>query len=659
MNRRMHRWSFRFCLFLLALLLASCRANRIEQALSRSVRPRASVTRIPPSPGVTPPPRTPAAEATLSSTATPVPDSKVEAVTATGLSPEENVAKFGIPAEIVPFNYPLPEGMLADAQEREAMIAAKVAQLEEWNRRFWGPAPGGADGRLAAFDRLWSEIDRHFVGFNRLETDWDAFRETYRPQMAQAESYGEYASIISRMAYSLHDAHAHLIPSRMEEAVEAGLLEHVRILPPSFLPTMTNGSGIGACYSVTFGGRRIVDWIWPGSPNPYRLQPGDEFVGYNGVPWEEWIPNLERTRLHLEPVLAGTASSRAYLLQQAGMFNAHLFETIQIRRVASGQLESLAVTHLPLEEFYLCPEWARVQGLVSLQHPGRVVSVTEDEPFLPAFASAGGGALLAYGLFPEGNIGYIAIKNTNPGNPRELAEQFEQLVLAMMTTDGLILDLRANRGGKEPDFFYPGLAHLVRGTQEQRIFGNALRDPESSDRTRLVPIHHLWGEEMQMPPTSEAESRALWHFYRGTPWGKADVAPFPADSPDLSYDRPIIVLTGPNCVSGGDWLAQLFVKLPGFTLIGLDPAGSNMSGVTWRVELPELEESVLINLARIAQYYVDEQPIDHLSRREGLVSEQVWLTKADARMGTDTVLEYALALVRAVPRNDILSGQDS
>ena len=72
----------------------------------------------------------------------PTPTTTPEVMTATRLSPEENMEKYGIPAVIVPFDYPVPDGM----------IEAKIAHLQEVNRLFWGDAPGTPEERQAIFD---------------------------------------------------------------------------------------------------------------------------------------------------------------------------------------------------------------------------------------------------------------------------------------------------------------------------------------------------------------------------------------------------------------------------------------------------------------------------------------------------------------------------
>jgi hypothetical protein len=50
-------------------------------------------------------------------------------------------------------------------------------------------------------------------------------------------------------------------------------------------------------------------------------------------------------------------------------------------------------------------------------------------------------------------------------------------------------------------------------------------------------------------------------------------------------------------------------------------------------------------LPTVAYYFVDEQPIQHLSRRTGIVDKEVWFTKEDVVSGVDTVREYAIQLV--------------
>jgi hypothetical protein len=55
---------------------------------------------------------------TLETTSTP------EELTTTGLTPQENVDRYGIPREIMPFEYAVPDGMIKGSSEIQAMIDA-------------------------------------------------------------------------------------------------------------------------------------------------------------------------------------------------------------------------------------------------------------------------------------------------------------------------------------------------------------------------------------------------------------------------------------------------------------------------------------------------------------------------------------------------------
>jgi hypothetical protein len=66
-----------------------------------------------------------------------------------------------------------------------------------------------------------------------------------------------------------------------------------------------------ASIQFTSGEALVVSFIWEGSPDPYRFQVGDEIVGFNGVPGEEWIPRL--TTAPGTQTSLGTATSRSVI----------------------------------------------------------------------------------------------------------------------------------------------------------------------------------------------------------------------------------------------------------------------------------------------------------------------------------------------------------
>jgi hypothetical protein len=117
-----------------------------------------------------------------------------EFITATGLSIEENREQLDIPAVIVTFDYPVPDGLIADPAEREAMMDAKITHLQEVNRLFWGDSPDDPVEMQYRFDQLWYDIGRAFPDFQGLDVDWDAFHDEYREKMGEVQSLRRVAS---------------------------------------------------------------------------------------------------------------------------------------------------------------------------------------------------------------------------------------------------------------------------------------------------------------------------------------------------------------------------------------------------------------------------------------------------------------------------------
>jgi len=552
-----------------------------------------------------------AVTACTSSTVTP------EIVSATGLSAIENIQKHGIPAMVVPFDYRVPDGMIEDPAELEAMIEAKIAHLQEVNRLFWGDAPGTPEERQETFDALWSHIDRRYPAFKGLALDWNAFHEEYYEKIGGVQSYGEFAHIITYMGYVLQDPHAATTPGRLvgkwwqirdlEEFMNLNVfLDQAPVFNTSAL------SRIGACTTVTSDEELVILTVLDGSPNPYHLKVGDELVGFNGVPWAEWTPRLETAGIPMYGNFGApgaTDSARQYYLLRSGMANANLFEKINIQRVDTGEIETMDIVYLPmgeLEAFPFCLDLMDTEGLVTVHATYQPDAFWGDPMFM-------------YGIIQDENIGYMVIRSTNPENADEFEDQFEEAVLSLMDTDGIIIDLRENGGGTVPNFMTKGLAHLVKGSEERTIQADAVRDPDSDDRTRLV------------------DADAPWNYVNS-----------PVDDPDLYYENPIIVLTGPSCVSGGDILVLWWSEFPEFTFIGKDPNGAMTGGrgsgrpYWWQGG----NEYVKIFEYWTAGYLVGEEPIAHLTRMTGLVDHEVWFTKEDVINGVDTVREYALQLIR-------------
>src|SRR5258708_21550305 len=69
------------------------------------------------------------------------------------------------------------------------------------------PPTLGAAARIAAFDFVWSTVDKHYYDPALNGVDWKAVRERYRPLAVAATNDDEYWDVLDRMAGELKDAH--------------------------------------------------------------------------------------------------------------------------------------------------------------------------------------------------------------------------------------------------------------------------------------------------------------------------------------------------------------------------------------------------------------------------------------------------------------------
>jgi hypothetical protein len=554
-----------------------------------------------------------------------------EVLTATGWTPQENIDKYGIPGEIVPFEYAVPDGMIEDPIEIQAMIAAKIAHLEEINRRFYGDAPGNSEQRQAVFEELWGILDDHYVAFNRLDIDWDAFYEENIEAIGNAESYGEYAYVITNMGYVLQEAHTYAIPSRVTNAKDRGFMDATVLrYIPWFEPSGFD-SYLGGCYTVTFEDEMVFYLVQEDPSNSYHLQIGDEFVGFNGVSWKDWIPAIQASRLPRQGSPAASDDSLEDHLLRSGMQNAQLFEKINIRRVDTGEVDTFDVIPGSLDSALSCSERKSPDGWVSSADPNHPVSIEDDDVFV-------------YGVLQDENIGYMVLKNfVFPGG---FESEFERAVNDLMNTDGLIIDLRGNPGGDFDISDFSALAHLVRGTKDRYFYSRAVNASSSDDRSKLEDFRKGWGEDCQNVTSSDRFDEAGL-CERTLGFQPPSVRALRADDPDEFYTKPISVLVGPNCLSACDYFVHLLSQFSEFTFIGRNPNGSATSPLRWgrTYDYPELDESVLMWFPAVASYDVNVSSIDHLARRS-FVDHEVWLTREDVRTGIDTVLEYAIQYIR-------------
>ncbi|MFW5800245.1 MAG: hypothetical protein ACOCV8_05460, partial [Spirochaetota bacterium] len=122
-----------------------------------------------------------------------------------GTTNEDNNSDMLIPAEVIEFNYSIPDGMIEDTEEKEKMIKAKIEHLRKINALYWGELPGTEDELLIAYSDIGSFINSNFTGFKGLGVDWDEFTDEYYRKMEQASHYGDFAYIMSKLGYALKE----------------------------------------------------------------------------------------------------------------------------------------------------------------------------------------------------------------------------------------------------------------------------------------------------------------------------------------------------------------------------------------------------------------------------------------------------------------------
>jgi hypothetical protein len=369
---------------------------------------------------------------------------------------------------------------------------------------------------------------------------------------------------------------------------------------------------IGACYTVTEGEEMVITEIDPEEENPYNFKKGDEIVGFNGIPWAEWLPHLMEANI---PVVGSPASNKDaiwYKMLRLGMTNVNLFEKINIKRVDTGEIETMNIVFIPFSftEYYPCPDYiGNVKGIL--------------RPKVSVFR--GLGDTITYGVMEDENIGYMYITECPSGfqdkegtsawdaYDTEWSKEFNRIVLELMDgTDGIIIDLRYNVGGRN-ETFYLGLSKLIDNPEDIDIFTMLARDYNNPDILALEEI------------------------------GTAETV---LKGDDQDYDKPVVILTGPDCISACDFLIAFFDKFPNeFTIIGKENNGSftGVSGTTY--DLGEDTVSRYIPV-QVGAYKLGEDDFEILLRRSDFLDEFVWHTKESIINDIDNVRQRAIEIIK-------------
>jgi len=315
--------------------------------------------------------------------------------------------------------------------------------------------------------------------------------------------------------------------------------------------------------------------------HPLELAPGDLVLGYDGIPWKDLYRELLAAQLPMRGTWGSCPSALSHNFLKSAGMNWHLFDTIDVVVYATGD-----TLHLPT---------SMMQGRVvdvfaseQVQVPGVPYPEGTDEEVL-------------WGMIDGTQIGYVYGLAWS-GEAENLFEQAIYELTVVNNALGLIVDFRTNFGGNMY-LAYPGIGMLIDETVEAVGFG-----------VRTDPFNHF---AMSMYPPVEIPN-----------------------NPSHFYNRPVAILTGPGAVSSGDQVALAMTLVPNSRVFGKPTMGAFNSPV-W----PDLHPDIYFAYA-YADAYLDSFPGHYLTHDElPFVIEDVWLTPEGVSLGSDDVVEAAMAWI--------------
>ncbi len=459
----------------------------------------------------------------------------------------------------------------------------------------WGSGRTAAE-QTAIFQDFITTLDTQYALFRNRDVDLVGLADLYLAEVQGGVSKGRFHAIMNKMCVALQNGHTSLKNTDVYYTTpEPGvplLIGHRYMNHPFFGACLTTGdSGIFA-YEVV-------------ENHPLGLEVGDVILGYDGQPWAELYNELLDAEL---PIGGGgwltSDASFEYGWDTAAGSNWHLFETIDILKFSSGEVQ-----HLPTS---------------LMVDPGVDLSVTCTDQLNTEIPRPSNPEWTTWGVLETGNsrVGFIWCD----GWIDDVDAAFGQACLEMVNNpdlDGLIIDFRSNFGGNMT-LSNTGLSHLFNSTVSTVDFG-----------VRANPYNH-------------------WFMMRNGTSSYYDIPGNPADY----FDKPIAVLLGPKTISSGDQVAYRMIYHPMVRTFGRQTSTSFDSPIQY--PMGPYEEFT----GRFSKYDAgpEDSPQDYLSYLGFPVDEEVWLDPVDCRNGIDTVIQAALDWIgpsaSSVPEGLTVSGSN-
>ena len=311
--------------------------------------------------------------------------------------------------------------------------------------------------------------------------------------------------------------------------------------------------------------------------HPLGLEPGDIILGYDGYPWKYLYKELLTREFPIQYQSHCGSNEKAFThiwLTGAGM-NWHLFDTIDVKKY-SGE-----IVHLPTSLLNVTQDYFNYSE--QLPVPGVPMDTIHWQ--------------MSWGIVEGTNIGYIYNYRWFADDISERFYNALDSLINVYNVDGLIIDVRANSGG----YFERTNAGInLLFEDDVPNLGLAVRDN---------PYNHY--------------SMATASIYNLQP------------DTNTSFNKPIAVLSGPFCISAGDFLIKRLQSHPYVKVFGMTSSSAFASSN--RVQMgPYTFDYALMN------GFSEENPEQFLTHLETLVDYEVSFTQEDVRNGYDTVVKEAL-----------------
>jgi hypothetical protein len=440
----------------------------------------------------------------------------------------------------------------------------------------WGPGEPLSD-KLTIFDTYQEFARAYNATFLWNPVNWDSLASTLRSRITDSTSRGGFARILKDLTYSLKDLHAYAYNN---------IVLNTPLNPGT--PLLIEGGAFinhfGAGLTPLEDSSLLVYKVVPN--HPLGLMPGDIILGYEGVPWSQIVRELLAGGV--PHTLAPSASPSGFnrdLLWAAGE-SWHMFDTIDVVKYSTGQTE-----HLPLD------------SMVNLIAPANYINNEQlPVPGVPMPTYVPNCCAVTYGIIDGTNIGYIYVWRQNYSS---VDDEFDDAVLALMETDGLIIDIRTNWGGS-----YGLNAGISRLMNHSTLTLDVLKRCSPEDLYTLCPASPSFWDGGEIP---------------------VDLGTF--------YDRPVAVLLGPNCLSYGDVTSWQLSYVPNARMFGRSPSAVYSGNASEDPQPYITGYSMRCPTLTLVDHFHPELP---RWGQEYPLFEEVWLTPEGAANGEDDVVKRAV-----------------